>query len=181
MVQSWPIGRARTPPARTGERRLSETRARTTTPWPHAPSTAPWLAQARPSSKALLRASEQGSTRSVVGPARVGSLGGVTAGTLLIGPGVGRTWAEAMSFRTRPERIRGSVVAAAPGLPWETWQKPAEGSRYIDAQETGSEHEQLRMVLTNDLFLLALRRRRRRSFFCDARECGGVERAPVGS
>ena len=51
----------------------------------------------------------------MVGPARVGSLGGVTAGTLLIGPGVGRIWAEAMSFRTRPERIRGSVVAAVLG------------------------------------------------------------------
>ena len=41
----------------------------------------------------------------MVGPARVGSLGGVTAGTLLIGPGVGRTWDEAVSFRTRAERI----------------------------------------------------------------------------
>ena len=132
-MQSWPIGRARTPPARTGERRLSEKRARTTTPCPHAPSTAPWLAHARTSSKALLRASEQGGTRSVVGPARVGSLGGVSAGTLLIGPVVGRTWAEAVSFRTRPERIRGSVVAAVLGLSALRRSKYPAGSTFARA------------------------------------------------
>ena len=73
----------------------------------------------------------------MVGPARVGSLGGVSAGTLLIGPVVGRTWAEAVSFRTRPERIRGSVVAAVLGLSALRRSKYPAGSRHWSKLELG--------------------------------------------